>query len=321
MYDPLLGRMLSPDSYVVDPYYAQDYNRYSYARNNPLKYTDPTGEEVWAPDPVPGYGYVIDIGEVVIYGQRPGSGGVVDWFSDLFGYRISVAPYSPVNEISEFEFEIFKARGSIYFPGLDQLSFVKTVTINELPNSSSQLPPFPTPPPAPAVETVGGEASTGSVLYYIQLGLDLLNEAIESGNQTGPTVPKGTRVMEPLRGWSMVWSFIFGSRTYNRHTVDWEGRVTEFLEPITGMPPVPGFAKGASVLKGVNQLNKLAKTGKVPKTIIRFDAGKGTKNLPMDEVHFSNGAALYRNGTWRHGSKILTNSEKLFLQQHGWTIP
>ncbi|MDR2009708.1 MAG: RHS repeat-associated core domain-containing protein [Bacteroidales bacterium] len=40
MYDPVIGRMLSPDNYVVDPNNGQDYNRYSYARNNPLKYTD-----------------------------------------------------------------------------------------------------------------------------------------------------------------------------------------------------------------------------------------------------------------------------------------
>jgi hypothetical protein len=44
MYDPILGRMLSPDPYVVDPDFSQDFNRYSYARNNPLIYTDPDGE-------------------------------------------------------------------------------------------------------------------------------------------------------------------------------------------------------------------------------------------------------------------------------------
>ncbi len=44
MYDPVLGRMLSPDNYVPDPLFSQDYNRYTYARNNPLIYTDPDGE-------------------------------------------------------------------------------------------------------------------------------------------------------------------------------------------------------------------------------------------------------------------------------------
>ncbi|MCE7043811.1 RHS repeat-associated core domain-containing protein [Dyadobacter sp. CY312] len=43
VYDPVLGRMLSPDNYILDGGFTQDYNRYSYARNNPLIYTDPDG--------------------------------------------------------------------------------------------------------------------------------------------------------------------------------------------------------------------------------------------------------------------------------------
>ena len=44
MYDPVLGRFLSPDNYVQMPTSAQSFNRYSYCLNNPLKYTDPSGE-------------------------------------------------------------------------------------------------------------------------------------------------------------------------------------------------------------------------------------------------------------------------------------
>lgn len=44
MYDPLLGRFLSPDNYVQLPDLSQSFNRYSYCLNNPLKYTDPSGE-------------------------------------------------------------------------------------------------------------------------------------------------------------------------------------------------------------------------------------------------------------------------------------
>ena len=43
MYDPVIGRVLSPDNFVQDPNNAQNYNRYSYCLNNPLRYTDPTG--------------------------------------------------------------------------------------------------------------------------------------------------------------------------------------------------------------------------------------------------------------------------------------
>ncbi|MBR4594736.1 MAG: VCBS repeat-containing protein [Bacteroidaceae bacterium] len=49
MYDPNLGRFLSPDNYIQSPDNPQNYNRYSYCLNNPLRYTDPSGEFVWAP--------------------------------------------------------------------------------------------------------------------------------------------------------------------------------------------------------------------------------------------------------------------------------
>jgi RHS repeat-associated protein len=49
LYDPVLGRFLSPDPYIADPSFTQSYNRYSYVLNNPLKYNDPTGElPLWA---------------------------------------------------------------------------------------------------------------------------------------------------------------------------------------------------------------------------------------------------------------------------------
>jgi hypothetical protein len=47
LYDPVLGRFLSPDPYIADPAFTQSYNRYSYVLNNPLKYNDPTGEFPW----------------------------------------------------------------------------------------------------------------------------------------------------------------------------------------------------------------------------------------------------------------------------------
>ena len=42
-YDPYLNHFTQPDSIVPDQYNPQDWNRYSYARNNPMRYTDPSG--------------------------------------------------------------------------------------------------------------------------------------------------------------------------------------------------------------------------------------------------------------------------------------
>ncbi|MBC7251432.1 MAG: RHS repeat-associated core domain-containing protein [Anaerolineae bacterium] len=42
-YDPALGRFVSADTVVPNPGDPQDLNRYAYVRNNPLRYTDPSG--------------------------------------------------------------------------------------------------------------------------------------------------------------------------------------------------------------------------------------------------------------------------------------
>jgi len=49
LYDPVVGRFISPDSIVPDYFNPQSLNRYSYCLNNPLIYVDPTGH--YANDP------------------------------------------------------------------------------------------------------------------------------------------------------------------------------------------------------------------------------------------------------------------------------
>ena len=48
IYDPQLGRFISADPYVTRPFDGQGLNRYAYALNNPLVFTDPSGF-----DPIP----------------------------------------------------------------------------------------------------------------------------------------------------------------------------------------------------------------------------------------------------------------------------
>jgi RHS repeat-associated protein len=74
MYDPRLGRFLSPDPFVQAPSYTQSYNRYSYGWNNPMKYTDPTGYKNIATREYSGYG---------------GEDGNYSNFIRLFGYGSS----------------------------------------------------------------------------------------------------------------------------------------------------------------------------------------------------------------------------------------
>ncbi|MDB4289748.1 hypothetical protein N9887_01565 [Flavobacteriaceae bacterium] len=47
MYDAKLGRFLSPDNYVQEPFKTQSFNRYGYVWSNPLIFTDFSGELSW----------------------------------------------------------------------------------------------------------------------------------------------------------------------------------------------------------------------------------------------------------------------------------
>ena len=64
MYDPVLARFLSPDPYVQAPDFTQSFNRYAYCWNNPLSYTDPSGEFIFtgllAPIGLAPLGVIID---------------------------------------------------------------------------------------------------------------------------------------------------------------------------------------------------------------------------------------------------------------------
>jgi RHS repeat-associated protein len=48
MYDPFLGRFLSPDPFVQSLAVSQSLNPYSYCWNNPLKYIDPSGFSIFS---------------------------------------------------------------------------------------------------------------------------------------------------------------------------------------------------------------------------------------------------------------------------------
>lgn len=39
MYDPTFSCFLSPDNYIQSPDFSQNFNRYAYCWNNPLRYS------------------------------------------------------------------------------------------------------------------------------------------------------------------------------------------------------------------------------------------------------------------------------------------
>ncbi|MBI4945231.1 MAG: hypothetical protein HY840_02385 [Bacteroidetes bacterium] len=93
MYDPLLGRMLSPDNQVQAADFTQSYNKYSYVMNNPLKYTDPSGMAYYrgnistdngadGPGDLFAFDYQAYNQQIAALMTRGGSGGSFDYEKD-----------------------------------------------------------------------------------------------------------------------------------------------------------------------------------------------------------------------------------------------
>lgn len=74
IYDPLTAQFLSPDNYIQSPEHTQNLNRYAYCLNNPLVYTDPSGELIFTTicTLVPGLQPLIPIAMGLDYGIRFG---------------------------------------------------------------------------------------------------------------------------------------------------------------------------------------------------------------------------------------------------------
>lgn len=89
MYDPQLGRFLSPDNYVQMPDNSQSFNRFSYCLNNPLKYTDPSGEMFGIDDLL----FITAVGAVSGMMNAKANGESL-WKGALFGGLSSAASYS-----------------------------------------------------------------------------------------------------------------------------------------------------------------------------------------------------------------------------------
>ncbi len=85
----------------------------------------------------------------------------------------------------------------------------------------------------------------------------------------------------------------------------------------------PGRFAGRNLNMAVlspNQMQKAVERGQAPKGIERVD--KGNPDLfEQPHVHIQGGAALNKDGTWKHGNTHLTEDQKKWLQDNEWSLP
>ena len=140
LYDPKLHRFLQPDNYVQDPSNTQNYNRYGYVLNNPLKYTDPSGEVTGVEELVVGAitanPVIFGIG-VAIMGASVLANNWDKWhMKDFFNHNVSNGFKDAVNFIGRNIYSLFGGGGAA--PAM-QVAQQSNMSANITPSASNNF--------------------------------------------------------------------------------------------------------------------------------------------------------------------------------------
>ena len=134
LYDPVLGRFLSPDPFIQAPDIPGNFNRYAYCLNNPLKYTDESGEV---------FGTILGLMSDLINNVfvKTLKGEEWDWTQTKLGWEIDKAWfYTDSNKseggqiwevVSRFTWQLPQTViGDIFVSGANALGLVNSITHN-----------------------------------------------------------------------------------------------------------------------------------------------------------------------------------------------
>jgi RHS repeat-associated protein len=192
LYDPMLARFLAPDPFVGSGM-TNDFNRYIYCGNNPLMYTDPSGE-YYVENPWGGYSYGYNIfngsnSYMMDYNGNPGysngwGGNNYNWGgnnwggSDYSGFNYNCSGYSggELSWLPSFLYNLFSIPQSNGTP--PGFHTVKSWECSGDPTSHANTKAIPVRPPA----GVGSpRVSSGGSRFWQQVKL-FCSEIFESSS-------------------------------------------------------------------------------------------------------------------------------------------
>ncbi|MGD8456598.1 MAG: RHS repeat-associated core domain-containing protein [Anaerolineales bacterium] len=319
--DTGIGRFISRDTWEGDYNDPLSLNRWNYVEGNPINFTDPSGYCVFTGVDTLVCLIALAIGIPIISGVSTASwnysvtqgGGVggrnfrnpecIDWAevysagkSGFFGAVDSEAstvasiPLAPVYLMAGLAYEKSPTEVNINILSNFGLDDDYRALLNN-PNYAA------------------GRAGGGAATSYISLATfvkNLPSIAWKTGYRIGGLSGGAAELVLTVEGISLV-----------------GGNGALIYVGAAGMPPSFLLAKGAGKGGGkmsYNQMNQQILRGQAPRGIKRIDFA----NLgPFEKVHvtFENDAALYVNGTWKHGFYFITNKQKEWLILGGWKIP
>ncbi|MBI3291261.1 MAG: RHS repeat-associated core domain-containing protein, partial [Elusimicrobia bacterium] len=164
-YDPQLGRFIQPDTIVQAPSDPQTLNRYTYCRNNPLIYTDPTGHSFWRSvgrffrqwvAPVAAAVVAIVVFAAVSSVAGPVAGSLA----------ASMAYSATYNGISTFGANLERGRGFFESYGRGMLAYAATAVGGPIGGGAA------------SAALVGGDPGRGALLGTVQAGFAVVGAFI-----------------------------------------------------------------------------------------------------------------------------------------------
>jgi len=211
LYDPVLGRFFSPDNYVQMPDNSQNFNRYSYCLNNPLKYTDPSGNLFGIDDAVFAFAFfnlANSMMQASYNGENVWKAGALSFLSSAASYGIGAA----FGNVGSFGHELLRAGAhglsSGVFTALDGGSFGSGLISGALASgigSYAQGINMNTELMVASTTVMGGMAAWATGGDFLQgamqgMSIGLFNHAMHNNDDilgrsaTCEVLPDGTRV-------------------------------------------------------------------------------------------------------------------------------
>jgi len=283
MYDAKLGRFLSPDNFIQDPYNTQNYNRYGYVLNNPLKYNDPSGELMTDPyDFARNTNTGIEANPGLSNTQQTLLGNLVatvaqnwdDWrIGDFLGTNIE----SAVNDIGDFFESVGDLFSAVFGGNKDSGPTTITIPSNSISMNSSMGTGAGIPPILSSNGMNGGGISAGDLarttadfVPFVGSGLDVY-EGFRDGNAWQAAAGIGF--------------FALDIATLGSSAINAARGSTKLLNQ---------FNSAESLISGAGKLNKV-KAGM--QGFVKGDGASIFKSISQGGTRQTNGTILMNDGT------------------------
>jgi RHS repeat-associated protein len=323
MYDPNLGRFISPDPVMGDATLSQRWNRYSYVMNSPMALVDPSGYDEAGVD--------INTTPTTLEGGRtvaPGS-GMFFQADPLYADRSVAADLAAVDTPQADEkpewtgapsADANSEGGAAGTGGDDSLVRAGKGAAGFALGTLEPFVPFYVPIPGVTPSTDRDFTFWRGLGQVFGGGASIIVGVLEGTGGTALTIGGGASSV--VDGPIGVGAAVVGIAI----DVDAGRRIAQGVAGVVSgvviMAQIGGTEGSGPKRSSAGRLQSEIERGQAPKGVDRVDKGRGP--YEKDHVHFGKGeqsSALNNDGTWKHNPQKIPGAVKDWLGSHGWSVP